>query len=101
MKKKSTVFFDTFIGEFVDVISDLVETQRRETDQGITEMMKPLIIKGYVLDIDNDYVYLGETPNQVTYAVNKSTIKIITLAMDELDERLVNLPDPVNESEFN
>jgi len=100
MRKKKTspknghdLFFDIFIGEFVDII-----TKRRSSrisvnpDTGETDQIEmPMVISGYLLDEDEVYYFIGVTPKEVSNAVKKSIVDHVGLSspdglnMEELE----------------
>lgn len=58
--------------------------------------------EGILLEHDQDFVYLGQTVNEITDAVQKSKVLHIGLKNEVtvLDEIFENMPDP-KEGEFN
>ena len=65
--KKSTEpssFFLSFIGEYVQVVTSF---QLATADS--PDVAMPLIIESYVLDADDQYIYLGEEGDQIRQAV--------------------------------
>lgn len=95
MKKKvkedlrdSEVFLLSFIGEKVQILTDFVlKTQQvsEDSDGSLTDYSvgQPLIVEGYMLDSDTNYVYLGPTANQVGQAIRKERIVFIQVLEEE------------------
>ncbi len=104
MRKKKTspknghdLFFDIFIGEFVDIITKR-KTSRISVnpDTGDTEQMEiPMIISGYILDEDESYYFIGATDRQVSHAVKKTIVDHVSISSpDGLDMEQVKVPTP-------
>jgi hypothetical protein len=70
-KKASDIFTVTFLGEYVEIVC-----KTGENEQG------QLIVKGYLLDVDNDYYYIGHNPLEVSGAVKKDLVGVITITED-------------------
>lgn len=94
----SEVFLLSFVGEFVQVLTDFVlsASQMNETSDGSLsseDMSHPLIVEGYMLDSDDSYVYLGPTPDQIGQAIKKDRIVFIQVLenKDTLDEIMNSL----------
>ena len=74
-----SIFFKTFVGEFVQVVSAVGQ--------------EPIEIYGYLLHADNDYYYLGAGLARIDAAVKKSGVNIIQVD-DGLDKVLKDLKKP-------
>ena len=108
MRKKKTspknghdLFFDIFIGEFVDIITER-KTTRISVNQesGETEQLEiPMIISGYILDEDDSYYFIGATDRQVSHAVKKSIVDHVSISSpDGLNMEEIEYPKtPVGE----
>lgn len=88
-KHSSELFTVTFIGEYVEIIC-----KTSEEEQG------KLVVKGYLLDIDSDYYYLGANPLEVSTVVKKNWVGLISIVEDidpsvEILENM-ELPDVEN-----
>lgn len=94
-KKLLTTFELIFSGEELEIVCRLVGGQGEEG--------MPLVINGFFLDLDKDYLYLGNTPDQVTQAVKRDTIVLISIVHepDELRQALLSVPTPRNKNEGN
>lgn len=104
MRKKKTnpknghdLFFDIFIGEFVDIITKR-KTSRISVDPetGETEQIEvPMMISGYILDEDESYYFIGSTERHVTHAVKKSIVDHVSVSNQEgLDMESIEIPKP-------
>ena len=88
------LFESIFQGEYVEII------------QGI-DMAKegpiPVAIYGYVLDTDDKFIFIGDSPHEINKAILKSSIKIISITTPrtEEDDLLDSIPEPNREEDFN
>ncbi len=87
----SEVFLLSFIGEMVQVLTDFTLTTsnfvENASDGSLSneDSAHPLIVEGYLLDSDNNYIYLGSSPDQVSQAIKKERIVFIQ-TLDKKDE---------------
>lgn len=86
----SEVFLLSFIGEAVQILTDFTLTTSTANEDSLT----PLIVEGYLLDSDENYVYIGSTPDQVYQAVKKDRIVFIQV-LDKRDA-LSDIMDSLN-----
>lgn len=105
MKKTHNVFFDTFAGEFVEIILDLEITNNINlTEDGHAHEMKmPLTVQGFVMDIDDTFIYLspdGENVNQAFPITDLKHIAIVELK-DQVDEILDEIEPPETDAGYN
>lgn len=91
-KKTLSTFQLIFVGELVEIVADLI---------GGAGM--PLVISGFLLDIDEEYFYIGKTHNEVDQAIKRNNVIFIIIIQepDELKEALRNVPTPKNKDEGN
>lgn len=84
-KKKKDLFWTTFMGEFVEILTRVDSPDRM-----------PLVAQGYLLDRDDEYYYLGEGILEVDAAIKKTDVVIITSRKekDPTLEVLENTPIP-------
>lgn len=81
-KKKTldkSLFFLTFIGEYVQIKLDLSSKMHAESNEGLVTEEGPLTLQGYLLDMDKNFYYLGGSPGSVTDAVKKIAVKHIRI----------------------
>lgn len=95
-QRESEVFLLSFIGERVMILTDFVLTAATDGEESsLVEYStgQPLVVEGYMLDSDYNYVYVGSTAEQVSNAVRKDRIVFIQLVeeRDVLGEILNNL----------
>jgi hypothetical protein len=90
-----STFLSAFGGQLVSITTSVtvhhIEDNRTETF--------PISFEGILLHVDDNYVYLGQTINQITSAVEKT--KIVHIQVKEeltiVDQIFSNMPDPKNE----
>ncbi len=94
-KKSLTTFHLSFIGEEVEMIVNIKSAQGEEG--------MPLIINGWLLDMDDIYFYIGNTPNAISQCVVREDVRLIAIVeeFNQLDEVLKNVPTPKNKEEGN
>lgn len=93
-------FFLAFMGQRITITVNLtVSTPQTSTD--FEEV--PVYYEGILLDKDDEYYYLGSTPNEITQAVKKSSVIHIMLfeETDPYKEFLDQLPTPDKKEEIN
>lgn len=71
---------EVFAGEYVKILLKLRTTSKKEDEQGISSRSGPLLISGYLLDIDGGWMLLGDTPDAVTDAVKVRLVAHIGLS---------------------
>lgn len=84
-----SAFYYSFVGEFVEIICDGPVSQ---TEIG----MFPIVVQGYLLELDDNYLYLSDDALTICRAVNRKneiTIEIVK-QMNEQEEALRNILVP-------
>lgn len=107
MKKSAAnnIFFEMFAGEFCEMILDLQITNSVNLDSEghAHNMQMPLTIQGFVMDVDQQFVYLspdGETINQAFPLKDLKHIAIVEVT-NPLQELLDEVPEPDNDKGYN
>jgi hypothetical protein len=90
----SETFHSTFIGERVEIVAGFYQNYREETADSVVTNNAPASIQGYILDIDEHYVYLGKNPSEVSMAIRRDTVLYIEVLVEknEYDVLLDSLP---------
>jgi hypothetical protein len=101
-----SLFFQTFVGEYVQVTTDIMVKSQLESEEGVIIQETPLVFQGFLLDEDSKYYYLGEGPGEIANAVKIDSVKGISIVPQvvvktEFDNILDDMPDPESEEEFN
>lgn len=93
-KKEENVnlLMDNFLGEFVEIMMP---------SNG--ETSATLAVKGYLLDMDNEYLYVGGTPNAIGAAVPRNPAPYIQISepTDQTDDMLDELETPIDKKQYN
>lgn len=95
-----STFSSAFMGEEILITTDLIETSAQTS----TDLEKnPLYFQGILLDIDEDFYFLGDTPAEINQAVKKKNVVHIGIVekVDEYEEILRDMPTPNNKEEIN
>lgn len=79
-KANNPLLFEIFINEFVQVVTDLSMYAASEDAE---QASIPLTFNGYLLDMDDEFLYLGETSVAVDKAVKRENIIFIQMLAEE------------------
>lgn len=106
MKKSVNRFLETFVGEFIEVITDMNVIQSMAIDSEGTPVEgppMPMIVNGFLMDCDDTFAYLSTTGEEVNQAIPMSCIKHVQIVdvKNEIEEMLDTIPDPGPGSTFN
>lgn len=96
-------FVLSFIGEYVNIVTDIMIAEYTNTEEGAVEQNAPMVARGYMLDSDSDYVYLGEDPFEITQAIQKKRIVLVQreVKTSAYDDLLNGMPDPKKNEDIN
>lgn len=106
-KKKDTQLFQIFIGEYVEIMcSERVERVTVDDEGTTTHTTLPLVLNGFFLDADDEFIYLGNTADAVTQAIHRTRVFHIALSSENMDESVMEmalnaLSKPDNPGDFN
>lgn len=85
-----TLFHINFGGEFVEILTKFKAQLVRRSELGEEVSETYIARQGYVVDVDEQYVYIGEAdPIKINCAINRSDI----LTIDIIEENQ-KTPDP-------
>lgn len=77
----SNKLFSIFVGSYIHVITkSLKGTQHFNGGKAVG----PIIIDGFLLDEDDMFYYLGETPEEVTDAILKEEVVRVYLPLEDM-----------------
>lgn len=98
-----TTFAASFLGEWVRIVTKIKITETMETEEGILENTAQLILRGYLVDYDDSFYYLGEIPNEVNQAVERRNAPIIQIEeqINVYEEILNNIDIPEDKGKIN
>lgn len=82
VKRKNDIFRDVFLGEYVQIV--------------VSSEAEGIVTEGYVLEVDDNEIYLGETAGAVTHSIPRHGYKLIavTTPKGEFDSILEALKPP-------
>lgn len=88
------IFALNFIGLEMEIMLNLYSKSEQGDEHGTLMEQNPLALRGYILDIDQDWVYMGDTPDSITKFIRKDMIAggNIVKSDDGFDDILENLP---------
>lgn len=92
MDKKDNRFMECFAGEEVEFILKVNFKTEDHSEEGSSIQENPLAVRGFVIDMDDENVYLGDTPDGITRFVRRDTLAggEIVKTSDGFDELLTN-----------
>jgi len=102
-KKSKDLFIKSFSLEYVEVLTNMSSRQIVEGQEGPEEIHLPMIVYGYVMDADDDFLYLSPDSEDVNQALPFSIIQHIQIISeeDQLDEMLDQIGAPEGEQGYN
>lgn len=91
------LFLESFAGVEVEVFTGVVqkmETNTEDGDQMVQEI--PLVIRGFILNHDKEFIYMGDNVHGIVKCIAKGPGIIVEIVRDkagsEFDEMLDELP---------
>lgn len=102
-KPLASLFFTTFIGEYVQLTTNVMQSVSSQNEEQIVTQEIPVIVEGFLLDLDETYFYLGSSPDAVEHAVKNDSIIHIAIVnpKSELEEYLDSVEIPEDKESFN
>lgn len=102
-KTEPSAFFLSFVGEMVQIITNMQFTGAPGIKGASEDTSLPLIIEGFVLDADDQYVYLSPDGIEIKQAVKANHIVYIQIldSSDEATELLDSLPNNIKKRDMN
>jgi len=104
MKKQVNAFFETFAGEYIQIVQDFeITTYINVSEDQSQEVRMPMTCTGFLMDLVDGMVYLspdGENINQALPFDSVKHVEIVELK-DAEQEALDEVPDPKNRSGYN
>ena len=87
------LFRKNFQGQFVEIVADM-EIRDEEGSK------MPLVTKGYIVDCDDKFIYLGSTPIEIDSCIKFDDLKFCTIS-DPDDFEEVLSPGPESDTDLN
>lgn len=80
---KSDSLFQIFINEHISVVTDLSLSVAPGEVEDMDGVAIPLTFQGYLLDLDDEFLYLGETNTEVDKAIKRESVVFIQISKQE------------------
>lgn len=96
-------FVLAFMGEYVNVITDIMILDYTQNDSQSLEQNAPMVARGFLLDEDDNFVYLGDNALEISQAVAKKKIAMIHMEKkkNKYDELLDDMGDDPSKEDIN
>lgn len=96
-----STLFNSFVGELIFITTSVVQTNRIQLPQGIQTETVPLYFEGVLMDIDDDFLFLGDG-KEIHSAIKRANIVHIEVKVnkDPYTQILENI-NPHSEDDFN
>ena len=107
MSKNKNRIFENFCGEYVEIRLNRDNKQTAEANGRLVTVYTQNVIRGYMVDEDDEYYYIGHNPESFSQAVNKRDIVHIGIGNENEDvveqqDLLDGLVDrPESKSDYN
>jgi hypothetical protein len=97
-KKKAEIkrdtFFQVFCGEAISVMLDRDVEQTKQTETQMESLKTSISVQGYLIEMDDDFLYLGYEPEMINQAVKISSIVHVETMENPLDEIMNSMEVP-------
>lgn len=80
---KKDLFYSVFAGEYVQLFSNLFINQNETYEDRQVSQEHPITFEGYLLEIDDNFYYLGETDKEISQAIERQYIVRIAVGQEE------------------
>lgn len=99
-KKKSSSFSEpfalSFLGERVDILLKIFKKVTSESNEETVSTTEPILAWGFILDKDDEYYYLGDSPDQINKCIRITDVAAIEISKSEQDVIFNQLLDQVD-----
>lgn len=92
--KKIDRLFDVFCGEAVSVMVNRDSESTTQTETKIETLKAPIVLAGYLIDTDDEFLFLGLDPDAINQAVRRDSVVHIEIMENPLDEIMGTLQYP-------
>lgn len=84
------------MGEFVEIITDVSISLKNEMEHGVSEKSQPMIVSGFFVDFDENFLYLGTKDGKIVDGVGIKHIVQVGKSepQDEYDKMLDEVEEP-------
>lgn len=102
--KKLNVFFETFRGEYIQIVQDFeITMQMAISEDQAQEVRMPMTVTGFLMDHADGFLYLSPDGININQALPFESVKHVEIleVKDELAEALDEIPEPEDKSGYN
>lgn len=89
-RKKKSERLRPFLGEFVNIY---LNNSKMVDETNPDQPMVSAVVQGYVIDVDESFMYLGPTPEDYVAAVDLGEIGVIAMSSEEIESMPTPTPD--------
>lgn len=90
---KVDTLFEYFAGEYVVVMVNRDMEQTVQTDTKVETTKIPISFGGYLLDIDENFLYMGEIPDAVSSCIKRAEVIHIEISSEEEDIPTISMTE--------
>lgn len=74
-----------------------------QTEEHVKEIDEPVVFEGFLLDMDDEFLFLGDSPHEVCSAITRKDVNSIHIlkALDIFSDVLDSMPEPTDDSDIN
>jgi hypothetical protein len=96
-------FILAFMGEYINVITDIMILDYAQNDSQSLEQNAPMVARGFLLDEDEHFLYLGDNPLEISQAIAKNKVAMIHMEKkkNKYDELLDEMGDEPSKEDIN
>jgi hypothetical protein len=102
--KKTNVFFETFRGEYIQLVQDFeVTTHFNVSEDHAQEVRMPMTVQGFLMDFTDGILYLSPDGININQALPFESVKHVEILelKDEIQEMLDETTPPEDRSGYN
>lgn len=105
-KPSSTENINTFVlafmGEYINIVTDIMIVEYTSNESQALEQNAPLVARGFLLDEDENYIFIGDNPLEIAQAIAKSRIVMLQIEKkkSKYEELLEDMGEPTKK-DFN
>lgn len=96
----NTILFDIFCGEAVTIMLDRDVEQTEQNETTLKTLKTSISVQGYLIELDDQFLYLGYDPDLINQAVPRNHIVHIEMIDGQVDE-ISNSNPSIKDGGFN
>lgn len=93
-KAKTDRLFEIFCGEAITVMVNRDSEQTTQTETTVETTKAPIVLAGYLVDADDDYLFLGYEPDSINQAIARETVVHVEIMDNPLDDLMSGMETP-------